>query len=268
MEHLADAFAAARHERRAAVIPYLVAGWPSWRRCRELVWDAQEAGADAIELGIPFSDPVADGPTIQGAIHEALHRGVTPQRVLRFVRAMRAEGLEVPLVGMTYANLLFAPGYARSARDWARAGLDGAIVPDVPVDEAAPLRAALGREGLATVFFASPSTSPERIRRAIRASTGFLYLVAVYGVTGERRGLAPETAPLVGRVRRLRSGSAPPICVGFGVSRPPHVAALRRAGADGVIVGSALVARVARGDGIRSYLGALRRAALVSRHAR
>jgi len=215
----------------------------------------------AIELGIPFSDPVADGPTIQAAIQEAIRHGVTVRKSLDFVATMRREGLVLPVLGMTYANLVYAPGLDRAAQAWAAAGLDGAIVPDVPHEESDPLRTAFHREGLGTVSFASPGTGDERLERIVRGLDSFVYLVAVYGTTGARADIAPETRILLRRARAARRGQRPPLLVGFGVSRPSHVKALRGLGADGVIVGSALVAPVRRGEDLRPYLRSLVRAA-------
>lgn len=255
-----DRFHRVRARKETALIPYFVAGYPSFRECREALWQAFEAGANLVELGIPFSDPVADGPTIARATHKALERGVTPRRCLQFLASLRREGFDLPVLGMTYANLLYAPGYQRSARDWARAGFDGAIVPDISAEDSADFRRAFRRAGLATVFFASPSTNPTRLPAIARASTGFLYLVSVYGTTGARTRVAPETLELLRRVRRARGRHGPPACVGFGVSRPEHVRHLRAAGADGVIVGSALVEAIDTGRSVRRYLTELKSA--------
>lgn len=258
---VAGRFARLRKRREAALIPYFVAGYPNLRATREHLWEAFEAGANLVELGIPFSDPVADGPTIQRATHAALERGTTPRRCLELVASLRREGFDLPVLGMTYANLLYADGYAASARRWAAAGIDGAIVPDISLEDAAPYRAALRGAGLAACFFAAPSTSAPRLRSCLRATTGFLYLVAVYGTTGARRDVAPETLDLLSHARRLRGRDrAPPLCVGFGVSRPVHVAALRDAGADGVIVGSAIVDAIDAGRPLKPYLKGLKRA--------
>lgn len=253
-------FRRVRDRKEAALIPYFVAGYPNFRTCREALWQAFEAGASLVELGIPFSDPVADGPTIARATHKALERGVTPRRCLQFLASLRREGFDLPVLGMTYANLLFAPGYRRSAREWARAGFDGAIVPDLSVEDSADFRRSFRGAGLGTVFFASPSTLPARLPAIVRASTAFLYLVSVYGTTGTRSQVAPETLELLRRVRRARGRNGPPVCVGFGVSRPEHVRDLRAAGADGVIVGSALVEAIDAGRNVRRYLTELKAA--------
>ncbi len=257
-QRFAAAFATAKKARRTALIPYFVAGYPSFPRLRDLLWEAQEAGATAIELGIPFSDPVADGPTLQAAIHQALQRGATVRKSLAFVKELRQDGFETPIAGMTYANLLYAPGYDSAARSWSEAGIDAAIVPDVPFEESGPLRAALARRGMGLVDFVSPATRADRLRRIAHARSSFLYLVAVYGTTGARTAIAPETIRLLRLARS--AGPRAPLCVGFGVSKPDHVASLRRLGADGVVIGSALVPRIDRRTPIKPYLASLVRA--------
>jgi tryptophan synthase alpha chain len=253
-------FGTLRDRSEVALIPYLVAGHPTWRSCKAALWQAQEAGADLVELGIPFSDPVADGPVIAHAAHEAVARGVTPRACLQFVKSLRDEGFELPMYAMTYANVVFSKGYAPTALAWARAGLDGGIVPDVPIEHAAPLRKAFLKAGLANVFFVAPSTGTERIRAVVAQSTGFVYVVGVYGTTGVRARLSSLTTDLVRRVRDLTPEGAPPACTGFGVGRPEHVRALREAGAGGVIVGSACVERVAQGRDLGPLLRRLKAA--------
>ncbi len=216
-----------------------------------------------VELGIPFSDPVADGPTIQRASHAALKKGVTPRKCLELVADMRKEGFDLPVLGMTYANLLYKDSFAKTAKAWSAAGMDGAIVPDISLEDAGEFRKAWNQARLATTFFVAPSTSDARAKKALAASTGFLYLVAVYGTTGARRDVSDDTLSLLRRVRKLRSSKDdPPLCVGFGVSTPKHVKALRAAGADGVIVGSAVVDAIDEGRPLRRFFKDLKRATL------
>jgi tryptophan synthase alpha chain len=259
-ERLRVRFVRSDDRNESALIPYFVAGYPDFRTLREMMWQAYEAGVNAVELGIPYSDPVADGPLIARATHEARAAGATVRKSLAFVRALRQEGFDLPILGMTYANLLYAQGWDAAAKAWAAAGLEGAIIPDLGVEDSQDFRAAFKKRGLATVFFASPSSSDARIRAALRASTGFLYTVAVYGTTGARTDLAPDTIRLLRRVRRLRGDLPTPICVGFGVSKPEHVRRLREAHADGVIVGSALVRAIDEGRSIRRTLKQLKMA--------
>ena len=203
---------------------------------RRLVVEAARRGADVIELGIPFSDPLADGPVIQRATQRAFAAGVTLPRVLELVREMRGE-VSVPLVFLTYYNPILTFGLKAFCRTAVEAGIDGVIVADVPPEEAGPLRAEAEPAGLDVVQLAAPTSTPERMRRIARVSQGFIYMVSLTGVTGERNALAPELAQ---QLRALRSITTKPICVGFGISTPAQAAEVGRA-ADGVIVGSAIV---------------------------
>lgn len=239
---LRAALASARRQRRAAFIPFLMAGDPSlaWTGCflKALV----EAGADVVELGVPFSDPVADGPVIQRAARRALRAGTTLLRVLGLVARLRAQGFAAPIVLFTYYNPVLSYGLGRFARDAARAGAQGALVVDLPPEAAGPYAAAMKRAGLGTVFLAAPTTSPARLKLIDRASTGFVYYVSRLGVTGVSRSLSRSLAGELRRVRRLVRN---PVAVGFGIATPAQ--AREAAGhADAVVVGSALV-RLAEG---------------------
>lgn len=261
--HVSERFDRCRLRKEAALIPYFVAGYPSVAATREHLWAAYEGGASLVELGIPFSDPVADGPTIQRASHAALKKGMTPKKTLDLVASIREEGFDLPVFAMTYANLLYKDTFVATAKKWAAAGIDGAIVPDISLEDATDFRSAWKKAGLATVFFASPSTSDRRVKKALTASTGFLYLVAIYGTTGARRDVAEETLSLLQRVRKLRKPREdPPICVGFGISKPKHVRALKDAGAEGVIVGSAVVDAIDERLPLRRFFKDLKRATL------
>lgn len=244
----------------AALIPYFVAGYPRLSATREAMWQSYEAGASLIELGIPFSDPVADGPTLQRASHAALEAGMTPRRALEFVASMRREGFDLPILGMTYANLLYSGGLPGNLRRWRLAGLEGAIIPDVSIEDGAPFRSALAAEGLGHVAFVSPSSPPGRVAAALRASTAFLYIVGVYGTTGARAAVPDSALDLVARIRGQRRGDRPPLCVGFGVSKPEHVRSLVKAGAEGIIVGSALAEEMSRGRDVKALLKRLKAA--------
>lgn len=262
------AFAAARKDQRTAFVPYFVGGFPSMLRFRELLWQAQASGATCIELGLPFSDPVADGPILQRAMVDALGKGVTVPKVLQAVAELRKEGFGTPILAMTYANLLVSGGLAKTAKLWAASGLDGVLVPDVPWEEAPPVRAALAKNGLATVAFASPGTRSRRLRSIVQGPDSFVYLVAVYGTTGARKGVAPETKTLLRQAHTVRGPRRTPLCVGFGVSTPDQVRQLAEAGAEGVIVGSALAQALLRGSDPAPLLKALGRACSTSPPAR
>ncbi len=236
------------------LVPYVMGGMvPDWV---EVLGALAAAGADAIEVGFPFSDPMMDGPVIQQASVAALAAGTTPTAVLEGVA--RA-GLGVPVVVMTYYNLVARAGHRRMARSMAEAGVLGAIVPDLPLEELGPWAAEADLAGVATVLLVAPSTPDERVARICARSSGFVYAVARMGVTGEQRSLGGEAAAVAARVRRA---SDLPVCVGVGVSTPDQAAEVG-AVADGVIVGSALVRRLADGvgpDGAARFVGQLRRA--------
>ncbi|HEX9816553.1 MAG TPA: tryptophan synthase subunit alpha, partial [Candidatus Thermoplasmatota archaeon] len=190
---IAERFDRLRLRKEAALVPYFVAGYPSLSATREHLWEAFEGGASLVELGIPFSDPVADGPTIQRASHAALVKGMTQRKSLELIAGMRKEGFDLPVIGMTYANLLYKDGFAKTAKAWSAAGMDGAIVPDISLEDAGDFKHAWKQSRLATTFFVAPSTNDARVKKALASSTGFLYLVAVYGTTGARRDVAPDT---------------------------------------------------------------------------
>jgi tryptophan synthase alpha chain len=236
MSRLASAFARARAQNRAAFIAYLCAGDPDFESSLEACRAAIAAGVDILELGVPFSDPLADGPTNQQAAQRALEGGMTAERVLELVRRIRAQS-EVPIVFYTYYNLVFANGvdaYVRAAR---AAGVDGMLTLDLPPEEADELGAAARAHGLDTVCIVAPTTPDARLPKIAAAATGFIYYVSREGVTGVRAQLATGIAAAVERIRRHTDL---PVVVGFGIATRAHVAQVA-ACADGVVVGSALV---------------------------
>jgi tryptophan synthase alpha chain len=229
-------FGALRARRERALVAYFTAGDPSLAITRKLVVEAARRGADVIELGIPFSDPLADGPVIQRATQRALAAGVTLPRVLELVREMRGE-VSAPLVFLTYYNPILAFGLKAFCWTSVEAGIDGVIVADLPPEESGPLRAEAVAAGLDLIHLVAPTSTPERMRRIARASEGFVYMVSLTGVTGERAALAPE---LTQQLRALRAITTKPVCVGFGIGTPEQAALVGQL-ADGVIVGSAIV---------------------------
>ena len=235
-ERIAAAFTAARADAgRAALMPYLMAGYPDLDTSREIARAYVEGGADLIELGIPFSDPLADGPVIHAADVAALAAGATVTDALGVVRAVD-DG--VPVVIMCYANLILARGLERFADLLADVGASGLIVPDLPLEEAPATRAALDARGLALVPLAAPTTPDQRLARIGASARGFVYTVSVTGTTGERDA-NDETLPEM--LRRVRAHTDLPVAAGFGIGTPAQAAAAARAGADGVIIGSRLV---------------------------
>ena len=238
-QRIAAAFAAAASDRRAALIPYVVAGYPDANTSFDAALAAADAGADILEVGLPYSDPLADGATLQRASSAALAAGATFDGSVELVRRIAAARPDLPLVPMGYANQVLGGGDGRSvATRLADAGAAGLIVADLTPDEGGPFEAVARSVGLAVVYLVAPTTPRDRRAAIARRTGGFLYCVSLVGVTGARTAL-PST---VGRlVRDVRAASPVPVAVGFGVSRPGHVRALARAGADGVIVASALV---------------------------
>jgi len=236
MSGIGDAFTRCRREGRKAFVAFLTAGDPSLERTVELAWEMAASGVDVLELGVPFSDPLADGPVIQRASERALRRGTTLERVLGAARAIRARST-LPLLLFTYFNPLLRYGLDRLAREARDAGVDGVLVTDLPPEEAGAWIAEAREAGLDTVFLAAPTSSDDRLALVSEASRGFVYAVSRTGVTGESEALPEDAALLAGRLKALTEA---PVALGFGIANPAQVAAAA-ALADGVVVGSALV---------------------------
>lgn len=241
MSRIADRFATLRAWGEGALVVFITAGDPNLEATEKLIPALAEAGADIIEVGIPFSDPLADGPTIQASTFRALQQGVTPARVLETIARVRAR-TDVPLVTMTYFNPVWQMGAERFARQAVQAGVDGVIMTDMPPDEADEWHSAARQHGLDTIFLIAPTSTPERMRRVAQMSSGFVYCVSRTGVTGARDDL-PEEVPQM--LKTMRALTDLPLCVGFGISRPEHVRAVCRI-ADGAVVGSAVVSLIAQ----------------------
>jgi tryptophan synthase alpha chain len=236
---IAAAFARARADGRVALVPYVVAGYPDADTSFEIALAAADAGADLLEVGLPYSDPLADGATLQRASGLALAAGATLERSLRLIERIGDARPDLPLVPMGYANQVIGGGDGEAvARRLAAAGAAGLIVADLTPDEGAPFEAVAREAGLAVVYLVAPTTPPARRAAVAARSGGFLYCVSLVGVTGARTALPATVGNLV---RDVKAASPVPVAVGFGVSKPAHVRAIARAGADGVIVASALV---------------------------
>ena len=261
MTRIAAAFERARLENRAAFVAYLTAGDPSADATVALARALDRAGADVLELGVPFSDPIADGPVLQRAAQRALSAGTTPKIVLAAARRIRRE-TNLALVLFSYLNPLLSRGVEAVAREARDAGFDGALVTDLPPEEAGAYQPVLRAAGLDTVFLVSPTSPASRMREAARLSSGFLYVVSRPGTTGARAGLSEDLEATVGRARRA-AGSLP-LAIGFGISTPEDA---RRAAslADGVIVGSALVREAERaGEKREEAVGLLARSLVLA----
>jgi len=232
-------FAQLKSKERKGFIPYITAGDPSLDITLQLVLALEEAGADVIELGVPFSDPIADGPVIQRATERALHNGVTLHKVLQLGENIRSKS-EIPLVLFSYFNPLLNYGLEKLAADAVKKGFDGVLASDLTVEESEPYVRSMRAAGLNTVFLAAPTSSPERLKKIARTSNGFLYAVSRTGVTGEQQELAGD---LKAFLQTLRSHTDSPIAVGFGISRPEHVRAVWQE-ADAAVVGSSIVKEI------------------------
>ncbi len=258
LEHITKAFEQARSQGRAALMPYFTLGFPTPETSLAVVEALAQSGADLIELGVPFSDPLADGPTIQHSTQVALEQGMNVTRCLDLVRQARQRGVQQPLLLMGYINPVLTYGMDRYVREACAAGADGLILPDLPLEEAAEMETLCREAGCALVYLAAPTSTPERLEALSAHTSGFLYLVSLTGVTGARKALASGLADFVSRVRSV---ARTPLAVGFGIARPEQAAAV--AGfADGVIIGSALIHAVDQAEdpvqAARAYLRDIR----------
>lgn len=254
IERISAAFA----KGHPAFMPYAVLGYPSRQASLETIKTLVETGADLLELGIPFSDPLADGPTIQAATQQALENGTTLKECLALARDLRQQGIDTPALLMGYVNPMLAYGLEQFVADAATARIDGFIVPDLPPEEAGELESLCRQYGLALVYLLAPTSTPERIKLVAERSKGFIYLVSLTGVTGARRQLPPGLADFV---RRVRAATDTPLAVGFGIGSGEQAKIVAQL-ADGIIVGSALVKRAAESPESVRQLSTELRAAL------
>ncbi len=243
-------------------MPFLMAGDPSLRTTSEILLKLQEKGADIIELGIPYSDPLADGPVIQLAASRALSSGTSPSNVLKMLSDIRNR-LSIPVVLFSYCNPIFNFGFERFCKEASRAGAAGLVIPDLPLEEAEKFSPIALAFGLDLVLLVAPTTPKDRIERIVHNSKGFTYLVSVTGVTGERSVFDERVKTLVKQIKELSSS---PVAVGFGISSSKHIHQVRSWGADGAIVGSALVKKIANAasgcelEAVNNFMDELREA--------
>jgi tryptophan synthase alpha chain len=237
MKTYRETFTDLKSRGRAAMIPFFVIGDPDIETSFSLVKAAVDAGADILELGVPFSDPIADGPTIQKADIRAAAGGMNVPKAMEFVRRLRGY-CDVPVGLLMYYNLIYQYGTERFFADCRSAGANSVLVADLSIDDAAEVAEPALSAGLDTVFMATPNTAAQRLRLIASKTTGFIYTVSLLGVTGSREDLSGLVGGLIGR---LKSITAVPVCVGFGISKAEHAAAVASAGADGVIIGSRIV---------------------------
>jgi tryptophan synthase alpha chain len=257
LESIAAMFAAARLQHRAAFLPYFPVGYPTYAESLDIIEAVANTGVDGFEIGMPFSDPLADGPTIQAATQVALENGTTVRRCLDAVRELRGRGVRQPMLMMGYLNPILAYGPEKFVQDAKTAGADGLIVPDLPPEEAKVLEVNCAENGLALVFFLAPTSSDERIALVSARTSGFIYMVSVTGVTGARTNLPPDLTDFIARVR---AQTDKPLVVGFGIGQPEQARAMNNL-TDGFIVGSALVKAGGSGaEAARELASRLRRA--------
>lgn len=248
---ISEKFSELKKKKQGALIAYICAGDPSPDATKEYVTALVRGGADIIELGLPFSDPTADGPTIQAGIERALNGGMNPDIYFRTVASLK---MHIPLVVMTYYNIIFKRGLDKFVKDCAASGISGIIVPDLPPEESGELAGFCKKNDVDLIFLVAPTTTDERLKRILEEGKGFIYLVARLGVTGVRAEVAASTRDLIKRVK-----TTTPKAVGFGISNGKQAAEIIRAGADGVIVGSAFVNIIASGKDVPSRLEVLAR---------
>lgn len=236
-------FVRAAEEGRAAFLPYFPVGFPDYEASLDAILAMAEEGVDGFEIGLPFSDPIADGPTIQEATQIALENGTTVKHGLQAVETLRAKGVEQPMMMMSYANPLMAYGVERFVTDARAVGADGLIIPDLPPEEAAEFAEVCAREGVALVFFLAPTSNQKRIENAAKHATGFIYVVSLTGITGARSELPADLTEFIARIRER---TTTPLVLGFGISTANHARRMHGL-VNGFIVGSALV-RAGRED--------------------
>ena len=252
MTRLSQAFERAAAEHRAALVAYLTFGDPDPARSIDVIESACRAGADVIELGVPFSDPSADGPSIQRAMERALDAGATLAGAIDAVAELRRRGIATPIVLFGYYNPVFVMGPAAFAARAAAAGVDAVLTVDLPIDELGELAEPLARAGVAVIPLVAPTSTPERIARVAAFAPPFVYYISLVGITGAKPGVPVDPARLVA----IRQAARAPVAVGFGIRTPADARAFVAAGADGVVVGTALVERVASG-GVAELVGQL-----------
>jgi tryptophan synthase alpha chain len=226
-----------------ALICYVVAGYPDIMTSEHIITSLINGGADIIEIGIPFSDPIADGSTIQYAIQNSLISGTTPDMCLELASRIRKTFPNIPLIIMTYSNILYRKGYIQFAQKAKESGIDGFIIPDIPIEESKEYLNTMQNIGMSTIFLVSPNTAEKRLKMISRICTGFLYAISVYGTTGERQGFDEYTIESIKRVKNITADKLP-LAVGFGISNPQHVKYMIDAGADAVIIGSAIIKKI------------------------
>jgi tryptophan synthase alpha chain len=254
MSRITDKFKQLKSERKTALIPYIMAGDPSLQATKKYVLDLEKSGADIIELGVPFSDPLADGPTIQRASERSLKHGTTLSKVIGLVQEIRKKS-EIPLVLMTYYNPVFKYGVELFIKKAVRAGVDGVIIPDLIPDEATDFIKIAKQHELDTIFLLAPTSTRERINKVVASASGFVYFVSITGITGAKLSVGKQMKSTLNSVRKITNK---PVAVGFGISSPEEAAIVAKL-ADGVIIGSAIVKLIAKRKDINIFVKKIRK---------
>ncbi len=254
MSRITDTFHELKKSGKKALIPYIMAGDPSIDATKEFVLDLEAGGADIVELGVPFSDPLADGPTIQRAAERSLQNGTTLKKVLTLVKEIRRQS-DIPLILMTYYNPIFKYGIERFIKKAAGVGVDGVIIPDLIPDEAEDFIGLARQHDLDTVFLLAPTSTRDRIHKVSKASRGFIYYVSITGITGSRLSIG-ET--MKDTLRSIRRATKKPVAVGFGISTPEEASVVAKL-ADGIIIGSAIVKLITQGRSIKNFVRNIRK---------
>jgi len=249
MGRIEQTFNRLRKSDESALISYIMAGDPSLEATKRFVSELEEAGTDIIELGVPFSDPLADGPAIQRAHERALQKGITLKKVIALVKEIR-QSSQIPIILMTYYNPVFKFGLEAFAREAAESGVDGVIIPDLIPDEAHDFMNVTRLHNIDTIFLLAPTSTLERIRKVVKASTGFIYYVSITGITGATLSVGDT---MKDTLTLIRSNTRKPVAVGFGISNPEEATEISKL-ADGVIIGSAIVRRIAEGKDITGFV--------------
>ncbi|MBI5158758.1 tryptophan synthase subunit alpha [Candidatus Micrarchaeota archaeon] len=245
-----------KEKKQAALVSFFPLGFPNMNTSIDVCAQLLCGGTDILEVGIPFSDPIADGPTIQAASQQALANGANPKKCFEAVRKLNAS---VPVMILTYYNLLYKMGVENFVSEAKKAGVSAILAADLPIEEASEFEKACAKHNVATVFIIAPNTSSERVKKIALHTTGFLYLMAHFGVTGEKDNVEDLT---IQAVKRVKKATNTPVCVGFGISKEEHARKLAEAGADGVIVGSAFVKASRAGESIEALARKLKHATL------
>lgn len=255
MSRITDKFKQLKNECKTALIPYIMAGDPTLQATKKYVLDLEKSGADIIELGVPFSDPLADGPTIQRAAERSLKHGTTLSKVMGLVQEIRKKS-EIPLVLMTYYNPVFKYGVELFIKRAVRAGVDGVIIPDLIPDEATDFIRVAKQHKLDTIFLLAPTSTRERINKVVASASGFVYFVSITGITGAKLSVGKQMKSTLNAVKKITNK---PVAVGFGISSPEEAAIVAKL-ADGVIIGSAIVKLIAKRKDIKIFVKKIRKA--------